>query len=70
MFIGYHYIYGEFNSSGIFYTVLCQCLEVFCSYDTCVTSALAANSYNFIVQQLAVTTVAATYIINNIIYYK
>jgi len=55
MFKGYDYIYGDFNPSGIFYTVHCQWLEVFYSYDTCVTSALAAISYNFIVQQLAVT---------------
>jgi len=29
MFRGYHYTYGKFNSSGIFYTVPWLCLELF-----------------------------------------
>jgi len=42
MFRGYHYIYWEFNSSGIFYTVPCQCLELLC-YDTCVYQHISSQ---------------------------
>ena len=38
------YMYGYFNSSGIFYTLPCQCLELL-RYDTCVAYASAASSY-------------------------
>jgi len=64
------YIYWEFNSSGIIYTVPYQCLESFTLCYVCVLTVqqqAATSIYNFIVQQLAATSelftsVAATYV--------